>query len=97
MSDTEDIDRENELLENIDRMATPPRTTRRTSITIRFSNPQIPSSKRPISNISVDNILVDKTVNILDSNESLLHNVHQTINNVDRVLNHTDHSHKLTF
>jgi len=55
---------------------------------VRFSNPQDPTSKRQIEDLSVDNLFINQ----IDNNEALLQSVNQVLNRVDIVLENTDHS-----
>lgn len=86
MSDTEGSDRDVENSENSENNL--PLINPRTSLPIRFANPQNADSERPIADISVDNLFIDQTQN----NEALLQTVNQTLNQIDIILENTDHS-----
>lgn len=60
-----------------------PRPTPRVSLPVRFSNPQVPASERPIANIT------NRSNLLTANNDSLISNVNQTISEVDVVLNRT--------
>ncbi|KAL4100697.1 hypothetical protein QTP88_020731 [Uroleucon formosanum] len=62
-----------------------PSPTPRVSLPIRFSNPENPTSERPIGNISTDNIFI-RTGVLIDHNSELIHNVSLTLGEVDTVL-----------
>ncbi|KAL4088518.1 hypothetical protein QTP88_023612 [Uroleucon formosanum] len=62
-----------------------PSPTPRVSLPIRFSNPENPTSERPIGNISTDNIFI-RTGVLIDHNSELINNVSLTLGEVDTVL-----------
>jgi hypothetical protein len=64
----------------------------RLSLPVRFANPQIPESERPVAEISGDNLFINQTNEIIEFNETLLQNVNQTLAAVDSVLVHTNHT-----
>jgi len=64
----------------------------RLSLPVRFSNPQIPESERPVAEISGDNLFINQSIEVIESNESLLQNVNQILAAVDSVLFHTNHT-----
>lgn len=64
----------------------------RLSLPVRFANPQIPESERPVADISGDNLFIDQTIEVIEINETLLRNVDQTLAAVDKVLVHTNHT-----
>ncbi|KAL4084016.1 hypothetical protein QTP88_029332 [Uroleucon formosanum] len=55
----------------------------RRSLPVRFANPQIPESERPVAEISGDNLFINQTNEIIEFNETLLQNVNQTLAAVD--------------
>lgn len=67
----------------------PPTPATRVSLPVRFVNPQIPTSE--VAEISVDNLFVTQTAQIIHKNETFLQNINHTLV-VDRVLDHTEHS-----
>ncbi|KNE87779.1 hypothetical protein PSTG_18830 [Puccinia striiformis f. sp. tritici PST-78] len=64
----------------------------RLSLPVRFANPQIPESERPVVEISGDNLFINQTNEIIEFNETLLQNVNQPLAAVDSVLVHTNHT-----
>jgi len=60
------------------------------SLPDRFTNPQIPKSERPVVEISGDNLFIHQSIDVIESNETLLKNVNQTLAAVDSVLVHTN-------
>jgi len=62
----------------------------RLSLPVRFSNPQFPESERPVAEISGDNLFINQSIEVIESNATLLQNVNQTIAAVDSVLVHTN-------
>jgi len=65
-----------------------PRPTPRVSLPVRFSNPSVPESERPIAELT-NNFLEDKTNQLTSHNDALLVNVDQTLVGVDLSLNNT--------
>ncbi|KAE9521291.1 hypothetical protein AGLY_018310 [Aphis glycines] len=94
MSDTGDNSSRTSTPELGDSKETPedPVPTPRLSLPVRFANPQIPESERLVAEISVDNLFIDQTIEVIDCNKALLQNVNQTLAAVDRVLVHTNHT-----
>jgi len=55
------------------------------SLPVRFEKPQIPDSERSVADISVDNLFIDQSIQVIDCNETVLQNVNQILIAVDRV------------
>jgi len=94
MSDTDNNNSGTSTPDLEDNRETPenPVPTPRVSLPVRFANPQIPDSERPVADISVDNLFIDQSIQVIDCNETWLQNVNQTLIAVDRALVHTSHT-----
>ncbi|CAI6358764.1 unnamed protein product [Macrosiphum euphorbiae] len=94
MSDTGDTNSRTPTPELEDREETSenPLPAPRHSLPVRFANPQVPESERPVAEISWDNLFINQTNEIIEFNETLLQNVNQTLASVDNVLVHTSHT-----
>lgn len=66
-----------------------PRPTPRVSLPVRFANPNIPGAERPVAEISIDNLLVGRTDQLVDTNETLFQNINRNLLEVDRVIDTT--------
>lgn len=67
----------------------PVRSTSRVSLPVRFANPAVPESERPIADLST-HFLEGRTDQLTSNNDSLLAHVNRTIVGVDTSLNRTD-------
>ena len=65
-----------------------PNPVPRTSVPVRFSNPEVSGSERPLLDITSD----EQFFNTLTHNEQILINVHETLRGVDQTLLAIDNS-----
>lgn len=64
----------------------PPVPSSRTSISVRFLNPENPSSEREIADIVVDNILV-REANLIITTGHIFYNVSSELHEIDQSIN----------
>jgi len=73
----------NQDLPNLILNSESPIPSARTSLPVRFSNPENPSSEREIAELAVDNLLVKET-DLISETENLLSNVSRELDEIDQ-------------